>query len=109
MNLSRNKEIFTNGITIGLKGIEKISNYVGFDLNGLTDELMQDSNFQLDLQIISCETDLTKYINPRSSAFLKVVKTMYQINSKNELEDKIKNVINDPNKFERINNLDKKI
>ena len=109
MNLSRNKEIFDNSVSIGLKGIETISTYCNFNVKGLTEELMNDPQFQLDLKIISCETDLTKYINPRSSAFLKVVKTMYQINSKNELEDKIKNVINDPNKFERINNLDKKI
>lgn len=109
MNLSRNKEIFTNGITIGLKGIEKISNYVGFDLNGLTDELMQDSNFQLDLQIISCEIDLTAYVNPKSSAFLKVLRKAYEINTKNELENKMSSIINDQNKFERINNLDKKI
>ena len=105
MNLSRNKEIFTNGITIGLKGIEKISNYVGFDLNGLTDELMQDSNFQLDLQIISCETDLTAYVNPRSSAFLKILRKAYEVNQRNEIENKIKNVINDKDKFDRINNL----
>jgi len=95
MNLSRNKEIFTNGITIGLKGIEKISNYVGFDLNGLTDELMQDSNFQLDLQIISCEIDLTAYVNPKSSAFLKVLRKAYEINTKNELENKMSSIIND--------------
>ena len=77
MNLSRNKEIFKNGISIGLKGIETISNFCNFNVKGLTEELMQDNQFQSDLQIISCETDLTKYINPRSSAFLKVVKTMY--------------------------------
>jgi len=42
---------------------------------------MNDEEFILDLQIIAAETDLSKYLNPRSSAFLKVVKKMYVLNT----------------------------
>jgi hypothetical protein len=42
---------------------------------------MNDQDFLLDLQIISCELDLSKYLNPKSSAFLKVVRKMVVLNN----------------------------
>ena len=69
MNLNRNKDIFYNVVNTGLIGFEKIACYTGYDINGLTDDLMKDPDFQYDLKMISCEIDLSKYINPKSSLF----------------------------------------
>ena len=108
LNLSRNAEMFHNGVSVGLKGIETISKYSGYDVDGLEKELMQDQDFILDLQIISCEVDISKYINPRSSAFLKVVRRMYMLNQQNEIKKQLDTVLNDKNKIDEIKNLDKK-
>ena len=105
MNLNRNKDMFINGVSIGLKGLETISNYSGYDVTGLEYELMNDPNFLLDLQIIQAEVDISKYINPKVSALLKVVKKMYQKNKENEIKKQMDNVINDKEKLEKIKNL----
>ena len=62
----------------------------------------------MDLKIISCELDISKYINPKSSAFLKVLKKVYTKHQENEMKKKLDNVLNDPNKLEKIINLSKK-
>ena len=38
---------------------------------------MNDQDFKMDLNIIAAETDLSKYINPRSNVALKIIKTAY--------------------------------
>ena len=108
MNLSRNLELFNNGVSVGLKGIETISKYSGYDVDGLEKELMSDPNFIMDLKIIQAEIDISKWINPRSSAFLKVIRKMYMLNQQNEIKKQLDNVLNDPNKLNEIKNLDKK-
>ena len=105
LNLSRNKEIFITTVSTGLKAIETVSNYSGYDVHGLEDELMKDPDFILDLQIISCEIDMSQYINPKTSALLKVVKKMYQKNKENEIKKQIDNVLNDQIKLDKIKNL----
>ena len=66
---------------------------------------MKDPDFILDLQIISCEIDMSQYINPKTSALLKVVKKMYQKNKENEIKKQIDNVLNDQIKLDKIKNL----
>ena len=105
MNLNRNAELFNTGVSVGLKGLETISKYSGYDVEGLEKELMNDRDFLLDLQIIQAEIDMSKYINPKSSAFLKVVRRMYMLNQQNEVKKQLDNVLNDPNKLNEIKNL----
>ncbi len=45
LNLSRNKQIFNNCVEFGLRGFETLSNYSGYDISGVTDELMNDPDF----------------------------------------------------------------
>ena len=92
INLKSNKSSFLT-ISQGLiKGIETISCYSGYDVSGLEEQLMSDPDFILDLQIIAAETDLSKYLNPRSSAFLKVVKKMYMLNTQNKMKKTISDI-----------------
>ncbi len=107
INLSRNRDLFTTTIQVGLKGIETISTYSGYDVSGLTEDLMKDEDFLIDLEIISAETNLSNYINPKQSAFLKVVKRMYMKNKENKIKKDYENVLNDKDKLEKIKNLSK--
>jgi hypothetical protein len=108
LNLSRNQNIFNNCVEAGLRGFETISTYSGYDITGLTNELLNDPEFQMDLKIISCELDISKYVNPKTSAFLKVLKKVYTKHQQNEMNKKLNNVFNDKDKLEKIINLDKK-
>jgi hypothetical protein len=105
LNLNRNSNIFMNTVNVGLKGIETISTYSGYDITGLTEEIMKDEDFLLDLKIISCELDISKYINPKSSAFIKLVKKIYSKNQENKIKNEMNKVINNPDKIEKILNL----
>ena len=69
---------------------------------------MNDPDFLMDLKIISCEVDVSKYINPKSSCFLKILKKVYTKHQENEIKSKINTVLNDPVKIEKILNLSKK-
>jgi hypothetical protein len=86
LNLSRNKEMFSTLVNASLIGIEKVSSYCNYNIDGFSNELMNDPSFQYDLKIIQCEIDCSKYINVKSSCFLKIVKTMYQKNKENEIK-----------------------
>ena len=108
INLMRNKTMFSNCVHTGLKSFEIISNYIGFDITGVSDDLFNDQDFLFDLRVISCEIDMSKYINPKSAAFMKVIKKVYQKHQENKIKNQINNVINDPVKLEKIINLDKK-
>jgi hypothetical protein len=92
-----------------IKGLEMIStNYCNYDVSGLHDTLMKDDDFIQDLNIISCECDISKYLNNKSLGFMKVVKTMMLLNKENEMKQEMNKVVNNPNILEQIKNLDKK-
>ena len=107
LNLSRNKTIFMNTIETGLRGFEKVSIYSGYQIDGLTDDLLKDPDFILDLSIIQCELDVSKYVNPKASAALKVLTCAYKKNKENEIKEKINNTLNNPSKIDKIKNLNK--
>ena len=69
-----------------MRGFETLSNYSGYDITGVTNDLMKDDDFLMDLKIISCEIDVSKYISPKSSAFLKIVKKVYMKNQENKMK-----------------------
>ena len=106
INIKSNKSSFLTISQGLLKGIETLSNYSGYDVSGLEVELMNDPDFLLDLQIISAETDLSKYLNPKSSAFLKVVRKAYILNSQNKMKKTISDINMDSNLLNKIKNLD---
>ena len=105
LNLIRNKDVFMNVIENSLRGLEKVSFYSGYNIDGITDDLMADNDFMMDLQIISCEVDISKYVNCKTSALLKLFRKCYQKNTENEIKNKINNVINDKDKLQQIINL----
>ena len=94
-----------NTVNVELKGIETISTYSGYDITGLTEEIMKDEDFLLDLKIISCELDISRYNNVKSPCFIKLVKKVYQKNQENKIKNEMNKVINDTDKIEKIKNL----
>ena len=107
LNINRNKPVFFNCVETGLRTMETICNYSNFDITGTTDELMNDPEFLYDLKLMSCEINMTDYINPKTTAFMKIMKKVYVKNNENKIKKQINNVINDPAKLEKIINLDK--
>jgi len=107
LSLSRNKNIFMHVAETSLRGFENISKYSGYDVSGLTDELLNDPDFIIDLQIISCEVDVSKFVNPKTSAIFKVIKKSYEMNQKNKVNGLINDVMNNKDKLEKIINLSK--
>jgi len=105
LNLNRNKEMFETIIHSSLIGLEKISSYCNYNVEGLTNDLMKDESFLYDLKIIQCEVDVSRWINPRSSAFLKVIKKMYMKNQENEIKNQINKVINNEDVINKIKNI----
>ena len=69
---------------------------------------MNDPDFLYDLKIIQCELDCSRWISPKSSAFLKVIKTCYVKNHEYEMKNQINKVINNEDVINKIKNLDKK-
>lgn len=90
LNLYKNKTLFLDGCKFLLTSYENVACYSGFNIKGLSDDLMNDPDFLYDLQMISCEIDVSKYINPKTSAFFKVVHKSYEKYEINIGIDKLK-------------------
>ena len=108
INIKQNKSNFMTLSSNIIKGIEMISNYSGYEVSGLEQQLLHDEDFKIDLQILSCELDISKFINVKSSCLMKIVKTMYSINNEHKMKNQINIVLNDEQKLQELINLDKK-
>lgn len=108
INLDRNEDIFMTSTQLMLRGIESTCKYTGYDIDGMTDEIYNDPEFIMDLKMISAEIDMCQYINPKTSAFLKIIKKIYTKHKENEVKNQMDKVLNDNDKLEKIKNLDKK-
>jgi hypothetical protein len=67
--------------------------------------LSNDVEFQLDLKIIASELDMSKYVNYKSQAFMKLIRKAYMIHQENEAKKVVNNVLNNPDKLNEIINL----
>lgn len=107
ISLKSNSSNFQAVSSVCIKGIELIStNYLNYDISGLEQSLKDDKEFQLDLRIISSEVDLSRYLNPKSQLFIKLIRKCYMINQENKIKKTINSVINDQDKLDLIKNLD---
>jgi hypothetical protein len=50
---------------------------------------------------------MSQYISSKTSVFMKVVKKMYMKNKENQITKEYNNVLNDPEKINKIKNLSK--
>ena len=55
--------------------------------------------------MISAEMDISKYINCKTSVFIKVLKIWYEKYNENKILWDIKNNLNDELKYEKLKNL----
>ena len=105
ISLSSNKQNFITLSSTILKGIEKIACYSGYDVENLEQELMKNPEFIYDLNILQCEIDVSKYINSKSSVFLKIVRKMYTLQQENKIKSQVNEIINNEDILEKVKNL----
>lgn len=55
--------------------------------------------------IISAEINISDYINPKTSALIKVVKKSYEKYNENKIFSQLNNNLNDINKLEKLKSL----
>jgi hypothetical protein len=48
---------------------------------------------------------MSKYVNYKSQAFIKLIRKMYMINQENNIKKQMNNILNDPEKIELIKNI----
>ena len=108
LNVLKNRQTFNIIVENGLRGLEAVSNYSGYDVDGLTNELMQDPEFRNDLNQLSCEIDLSNYISAKTCVLLKVIKTAYQKHESNKVKKQMNDVLNNNDLLNKIKNLEKK-
>lgn len=102
LNLSSNASKFNNGIEFIMRSLEKVStNVFGYDVDGAWDELSKDQEFIMDLRMIQCELDISRYISPKASLFLKIIKKYYMRYNHNKITKKLDNL--DDVKLQKIN------
>lgn len=106
-SLSQNREMFNNIVHTSLIGLEKISGYLNYNVDGLTNDLIKDPSFQYDMKILSCEIDMSRYINTKSSMFIKVVKKMYEKQKENQMKEEINKIIDNEEVLQKIKNIKK--
>ena len=94
MSLNNNDTVFYNIVETALRSYEKISCYSGYNIEGIAEYLLKDKSFMNYIDQLQCDTDLSEYINPKSSIFIHLIKTTYQKYKENEVKEKINNVIN---------------
>jgi len=79
------------------------------DITGSANELLQNEDFMHDLKMASCEINISDYITPQRSLFMRGLTVYY----KNYYNNKLKNKINDikvsddiQSKFNKMNNVE---
>jgi len=107
LNLKKNSTLFIDTAKNILVGYEKVLCYSGIDIKGVSEELLNNPDFIYDLQMISCEIDISRYINPKTSAFMKVVQSSYYKYEQNNIINKFNEKINNDDVLNKLKILTK--
>ena len=107
LSVFRNKQNFSDCVEFGLRSVENISSYTGYDVSGVSDELMNDESFKFDLKVLASEIDISKYLNPKNAVALKIIKGFYMQYKKNKVKKQLNDLFKDKNKEQLIKDLDK--
>lgn len=103
--MKKNSDLFLNTAKTAIIGYEKVMCYSGIDINGVSEELLKDENFLYDLKMISAEIDLSKYINPKSSAFIKLLQKSYSKYEENKIIKNVEKKLDDKNLLDKLKNI----
>ena len=90
-----------------LIGYEKVMCYGNINIQGIWDDLLNNPDFIYDLQMISCEIDISKYINPKTSCLLKIVQKSYMKYEENKIINNLENKINSEDILNKLKNIQK--
>ena len=90
-----------------LIGYEKVMCYSNINIQGIWDDLLNNPDFIYDLQMISCEIDISKYINPKTSCLLKIVQKTYMKYEENKIINNLETKINSEDILNKLKNIQK--
>lgn len=107
LNLKKNNTLFIDTCKNLLVGYEKVMLYANVDLKGIADELINDPNFMYDLQLISCEINISNYINPKTSCLIKLIQKSYMKYEENKIINNFENKLNNDDILNKIKNIQK--
>lgn len=107
LNLKKNNTLFIETCKNLLVGYEKVMLYGNVNISGISDDLINDPNFMYDLQLISCEIDISKYINPKTSCLIKVIQKSYMKYEENKIINNFENKLNNDDILNKIKNIQK--
>jgi len=90
LSISRNYNIFNNVIETSAITFENILLKIfNIDVVGTFEDLKKnDPELAIELSIIACEYDITKYIDPKKMVFIKLLKTYYMKYKENKIINK---------------------
>lgn len=86
-------------------GYEKVMCYSGINLEGLSEDILKNEDFIYDLKCISAEIDMSKYVNCKTSAFLKLVQNSYYTYEKNKIIKNLDEKLNNNDVLNKIKNI----
>jgi len=109
LNIERNSKTLLSSVESVLRTIENVASIMKIDITGSANELLQNEDFMHDLKMASCEINISEYITPQRSLFMRGLTVYY----KNYYSNKLKNKINDikvsddiQSKFNKMNNVE---
>jgi hypothetical protein len=105
LNLQKNNSLFIDTCKNLLVGYEKLMVYSGINLKGISEDLMNDPSFIYDIQILSCEVDISKYINPKTSCLFKILQSSYMKYEQNKIIENLENKINNDDVLNKLKNI----
>ena len=93
LTLKRNHNTFETGSKTILNAIELFcTRFLKIDVSGSTEQLFNDENFKQDLLMVSCEMNISNYLTPRRSLFLRTLQNYYMNYRQNKEKKNIQNI-----------------
>ena len=93
LTLKRNHNTFETGSKTILNAIELFcTRFLKIDLSGATEQLFNDENFKQDLIMVSCELNISNYLTPKRSLFLRTLQNYYITYNKNKIKNNMENI-----------------
>ena len=105
LNISKNSTLFMDCAKNAIIGYEKVMCYSGINLEGLSEDILKNEDFIYDLKCISAEIDMSKYVNCKTSAFLKLVQNSYYTYEKNKIIKNLDEKLNNNDVLNKIKNI----
>jgi len=94
LNIGRNNKTVMSSAETVLRTFESLAGIMKIDISGSSDELLRNPDFMHDLKMMACEINVSEFITPQRSVFMRGLtvyyKKYYENKLKNKIDDKLK-------------------